>query len=198
VDALRLRGPAVETIKLDAELDATDQLEFPNQFPLALQFGLQPQLAQLEMLVNQRTIELKKINDELSMRNSELDRFVYSTSHDLSAPLKSIRGLIMVAKMEETTSSQLSYLQMMERSVKKLEAFIADVINYSRNARSAVQRTPINFVQFIQQLLDDHQYAPNYDKISFVVEDHTTNIILSDEMRLKIILMHQTQISSII
>ena len=52
VDALRLRGPAVETIKLDAELDATDQLEYPNQFPLAVQFGLQPQLAQLEMLVN--------------------------------------------------------------------------------------------------------------------------------------------------
>jgi hypothetical protein len=34
VDALRLRGPAVETIKIDAELDATDQLEFPKQFPV--------------------------------------------------------------------------------------------------------------------------------------------------------------------
>jgi len=33
-------------------LDATDQLEFPNQYPLAVQFGLQPQLAQLEMLIN--------------------------------------------------------------------------------------------------------------------------------------------------
>ncbi len=52
VDALRLRGPAIETIKVEAELDATDQLEFPNQFPLAVQYGLQPQLAQLEMLVN--------------------------------------------------------------------------------------------------------------------------------------------------
>jgi hypothetical protein len=52
VDALRLRGPAVETIKLEAELDAVDQLEFPNQNPLAVQSGIQPQLAQLEMLVN--------------------------------------------------------------------------------------------------------------------------------------------------
>lgn len=52
VNALRLRGPAVENIKLEAELDATDQLEFPSQFPNAVQFGLQPQLAQLEMLVN--------------------------------------------------------------------------------------------------------------------------------------------------
>src|SRR5271156_969988 len=52
VDALRLRGPAIETIKLEAELDATDQLEFPAQYPNAVQYGLQPQLAQLEMLVN--------------------------------------------------------------------------------------------------------------------------------------------------
>src|ERR1035441_1732563 len=52
VDALRLRGPAIETIKLEAELDATDQLEFPQQNPNAAQFGLQPQLAQLEMLIN--------------------------------------------------------------------------------------------------------------------------------------------------
>jgi hypothetical protein len=51
-DALRLRGPAVETIKLEAELDATDQLEFPAQNPAATQYGLNPQLAQLEMLVN--------------------------------------------------------------------------------------------------------------------------------------------------
>jgi hypothetical protein len=52
VDALRLRGPAVETIKIEAELDATDQLEFPTQNPTAVQYGLHPQLAQLEMLVN--------------------------------------------------------------------------------------------------------------------------------------------------
>jgi hypothetical protein len=52
VDVLRLRGPAIETIKVDVEVDATDQLEFPQQYPLAAQYGLQPQLAQLEMLIN--------------------------------------------------------------------------------------------------------------------------------------------------
>src|SRR6476660_933027 len=67
VDALRLRGPAVETIKIDAELDATDRLEFPKQFPLAVQYGLHPQLAQLEMLVNP-TVETLLADD--SMANS--------------------------------------------------------------------------------------------------------------------------------
>jgi hypothetical protein len=65
VDALRLRGPAVETIKLEAELDAIDQLEFPKQFPLAVQYGLHPQLAQLEMLVNP-TVETLRADDSLA------------------------------------------------------------------------------------------------------------------------------------
>ena len=67
VDALRLRGPAIETIKLEAELDATDQLEFPTQFPLAGKYGIHPQLAQLEMLVNP-TVETL-MNDD-AMANS--------------------------------------------------------------------------------------------------------------------------------
>ncbi|HEY7334950.1 MAG TPA: hypothetical protein VH639_08705 [Bryobacteraceae bacterium] len=65
VDALRLRGPAVETIKIEAELDATDQLEFPAQNPNAVQLGLHPQLAQLEMLVNP-TVETLLADDAMA------------------------------------------------------------------------------------------------------------------------------------
>src|SRR5580704_18928516 len=65
VDALRLRGPAIETIKVEAELDATDQLEFPTQFPNTVKYGLQPQLAQLEMLVNP-TVETLLADDSMA------------------------------------------------------------------------------------------------------------------------------------
>jgi hypothetical protein len=65
VDALRLRGPAVETIKVEAELDAIDQLEFPSQFPNAAQYGLHPQLAQLEMLINP-TVETLTADDNMA------------------------------------------------------------------------------------------------------------------------------------
>ena len=50
-EALRLTGPPVETIKLDAEIDATDQLEFPAQNANTVQFGIFPQLAALETIV---------------------------------------------------------------------------------------------------------------------------------------------------
>lgn len=57
----RLKGPAVETIKLEAEIDATDQLEFPNENPVATAAGVSPQLAVLEALVNPSVDELLNV-----------------------------------------------------------------------------------------------------------------------------------------
>lgn len=48
-EALRLKGPPVETIKVEAELDATDQLEFADS--KATTVGIHPQLAALETIV---------------------------------------------------------------------------------------------------------------------------------------------------
>jgi hypothetical protein len=50
-EALRLKGPPVETFKLDAEIDATDQLEFPDQNANTVQNGIFPQLTALETIV---------------------------------------------------------------------------------------------------------------------------------------------------
>ncbi len=48
-EILRLKGPPIETIKCDVEIDATDQLADANATTLA--FGIQPQLALLELLI---------------------------------------------------------------------------------------------------------------------------------------------------
>ena len=64
-EALRLKGPPVETIKLDAELDATDQLEFPDRNADAVQAGVFPQLAALETIVYPTSAQLLA-NDALS------------------------------------------------------------------------------------------------------------------------------------
>jgi hypothetical protein len=50
-EALRLKGPPVETIKLEASIDATDQLEFPTQNATTVELGIQPQLAALETIL---------------------------------------------------------------------------------------------------------------------------------------------------
>jgi hypothetical protein len=97
VDALRLRGPAIETIKLEAELDATDQLEFPTQYPVTAQYGLHPQLAQLEMLVNP-TVETLLSDDAMASSGSleiipleqPLTLFVWSSSRVVPVRLTEI------------------------------------------------------------------------------------------------------------
>lgn len=61
-EALRLKGPPVETIKLEAEIDATDQLEFPEQNPNAGKLGIHPQLAALEVILYPESGKLQANN----------------------------------------------------------------------------------------------------------------------------------------
>ena len=58
--ALRLRGPAVETFTLEAVLDATDQLEFPDTNAAAVEVGLFPQIAAMETLVYPTSAQLRQ------------------------------------------------------------------------------------------------------------------------------------------
>lgn len=60
--ALRLTGPPVETIKLEAEIDAADQLEFPDQHPAVTEFGIYPHLAALESIVYPANSQLQRQN----------------------------------------------------------------------------------------------------------------------------------------
>jgi hypothetical protein len=72
IEPVRFKGPAVETFKLDADIDATDQLEFPEQNPSATQFGIQPQLALLESLVQPTAAQLSAVDREASSGTLEI------------------------------------------------------------------------------------------------------------------------------
>lgn len=71
-EALRLIGPPVETIKLDAEIDATDQLEASDQNPNTVQFGIQPQLAALETIIYPPSAQLIANNNLAQMGTLEI------------------------------------------------------------------------------------------------------------------------------
>jgi hypothetical protein len=71
-EPLRLKGPPIETIKLDAELDATDQLEFPEHNRNAVEVGLHPQLAALETIIYPESAALVQNNRLASMGTLEI------------------------------------------------------------------------------------------------------------------------------
>jgi hypothetical protein len=72
VEPVRFKGPAVESIKLEADIDATDQLEFPAQNPNAGQFGIQPQLALLESLIQPTVSQLAAVDSQASSGTLEI------------------------------------------------------------------------------------------------------------------------------
>ncbi len=84
-EALRLKGPPVETYKLEAEIDAADQLEFPDQNRTVAQLGIQPQLAALETLIYPASSRLQTNNSlaqvgtlEIAPMEAALTLFIWS------------------------------------------------------------------------------------------------------------------------
>lgn len=82
-EALRLKGPPVETIKAEAEIDATDQLEVANG--VATSVGLHPQLAVLELIIYPSSVQLQHNNSlaqsgtlEIAPMESALVLFIWS------------------------------------------------------------------------------------------------------------------------
>lgn len=131
---------------------------------------------------------LHKQNQELENTNKELDRFVYSASHDLSAPLKSILGLVTISKLEATSEPAPTYLNEIEKSVLKLDSFIGEILDYSRNKRLTITPEQIELKVLCQEILDNLKYLEDYTKISVDLDGFEQSTIQQDKVRLKIIL----------
>lgn len=71
-EALRLKGPPIETFKLEAEIDATEQLEFPEQHTAAAEVGIFPQLTVLESLITPASDQLADADKFLGMGAVEI------------------------------------------------------------------------------------------------------------------------------
>ncbi|MFN0200275.1 MAG: sensor histidine kinase, partial [Bacteroidia bacterium] len=130
--------------------------------------------------------ELEAANEELIKTNEELDRFVYSVSHDLRAPISSAMGLITLCQIDKPNIDK--YLGLQEQSMNKLDSFIKDILNYSRNSRLEVTAVVLDLPKMIQENFEDLAYSQAAEDIQFEVEVRGENVIYSDEFRLNIIL----------
>ncbi len=127
-------------------------------------------------------------NKELEQANTELDHFVYSASHDLSAPLKSIRGLVGISKLSNDLAEKEIYFSKIETSVLRLELFIGEVLDYSRNKRLHVSAEPVHLRELFSEIFENLRYIEGFQSIRIDMNGIAVNEIRSDKMRLKIIL----------
>jgi len=142
----------------------------------------------LEKLISERTSDLIIQKEELIVANNELDNFVYRSSHDLIAPLKSLKGLINITRNESSEDLKEEYFDMMENSIVKLEDFIKSILEYSSNSKMEIKKEAINLNEIVDTILDDLKYFDNAENVTFYKEIDTIIEFKSDPKRLKIIL----------
>lgn len=137
-----------------------------------------------KLLRSQDVIEAK--NNNLTLANKELDRFVYSASHDLRSPISSLKGLVDILKTEEDPNEAKSYLEMMQGILDKQDQFIKDIIDYSRNKRTKDVLKKVSMVQIVTDAISQLQYIDEVKKIT--IEKHIeVDKVFTDSLRLKII-----------
>lgn len=132
--------------------------------------------------------ELKEKNEELSKANEELDRFVYSASHDLRAPLMSILGVVNLARMELGEGEHIEYLEMIEKNVHKLDEFVRNIINYSKNARLDVEATEIDLKTLVQEAFNNLSHYQEDTQIEFHVNVDQDEVFMSDASKIQMLI----------
>jgi signal transduction histidine kinase len=149
----------------------------------------------LAKIINNRTRELveqreqlRATNNELRIKNIELDNFVYRSSHDLVAPLKSMKGLIHIARMEKEAANQDTYLSLMLTSVDKLETFIKSIMEYSSNTKKELILQKIDLHEVLDSIIEDLKYYEKAEKIEIIRSFEPGLQFCSDPKRLEIVL----------
>ena len=129
---------------------------------------------------------LRHQNRELVKVNSELDKFVYSVSHQLRGPLASVMGLLNVVDSKPANLDEIH--AMMRSSVMKLDETLKEIIDYSNNARSDIANEEINWSELAKVSFEKLQYLPNSSDANWSVDDSEARFpFYSDPGRLSII-----------
>ena len=162
----------------------SEELTASNEELISSNEQLNEMREELEKLVAERTISLEKTLDELQERNEELDQYVYKLSHDIRAPIATIKGLIDLVKNESDQAQAETYLKLIENRIAKLDDFIHSVLNHSKNLYTQVQTQKIDFKDIIDQCFEELQYYPQINQIKLITNFNDGEDFEGDRLRL--------------
>lgn len=131
---------------------------------------------------------LEKRNRELIKTNAELDRFVYSVSHDLRSPLTSILGLISFIETESKEIDTLKHAELIRISINRLDDFIKNILSYSRNNRTGLEVVAMPINEMILDIVDSLQRMKEAKGIRFDIVIKEQKPFYTDRLRFTTIL----------
>lgn len=163
------------------------QLNLFINFCLALPVSLMA-VYLLISLNHHSSTQLITSNKQLKKLNEELDRFVYSASHDLRAPLLSVLGLLNLAEGNKNEDELRNYHKLMQTRVLALDKFIKDIADYSRNNRLQIVNEPIAISSMADEIWESLRYSKEAEGIDFINELPKDLMMSNDRKRFHIVL----------
>ncbi len=112
--------------------------------------------SELEQRVKERTAQLERANARLEEANRELESFGHAVSHDLAAPLRSIRGFAQMALKEgETTLNERGrqYLAIVQSSARQMREVMDDLLRLSQVARAEFKKEQVDLSRLAQEII---------------------------------------------
>jgi PAS domain S-box-containing protein len=142
---------------------------------------------ELERRVAERTAQLESIN-------KELEAFSYSVSHDLRAPLRSIRGfseLLLQRYAGQMDERGQDYLRRACESCEHMDNLIGDLLKLSRLGRAEMQCRPVNLSLMAQAIAAELQRGEAERPAEFLIvpdlaaagDEHLLRVVLDNLMR---------------
>ncbi|MFB3388421.1 response regulator [Flavobacterium sp. LAR06] len=113
----------------------------------------------LEIKIAERTRELVLKNEELELRNHELQQFSWVVSHDLNEPIRKIQIFIKIIKelYLSTDEKAIDYVDRTIKSAERMQTLITDLLAYSRlSSQVKPETTDLNVV--LQEVISDFDY----------------------------------------
>ncbi len=149
---------------------------------------IESELTLAKELAESKERQVVQKNEELEKTNEELDRFVYSVSHDLRAPIASSIGLSDLSLTTNSLEEVHEYDRLRLKTMHKLDRFIQDILNYSRNSRVPIKPESINFEEVIDTILIEYHTEIVEGMAEIEKDMQSTGEFRGDRLRVNIVL----------
>lgn len=168
-DAVRFRNPLLPLTRSEIALplithnDVIGAMTIQSVMPAAFSrvdiTALQTMADQVANAIENAQLftERTALIDELEKRNTELERFTYTVSHDLRSPLVTIRGFLGYLRQDATSGDMRRFdrdIQRIANAVDRMQVLLNDLLELSRVGRLMNLPENIPFGQIVKETVD--------------------------------------------
>ncbi|MDB5011054.1 MAG: hupR1 2 [Mucilaginibacter sp.] len=126
-------------------------------------------------------------NEELQRAYNELNKFAYSVSHDIRAPLSGILGAINFAREIDDVEEMKEMMYLMEKSLKKLDTYIISMHDYYSLQRGELKIADVDFNKLMDELKAIYTVLSKTNNVEFNVTINQNEVFRSDEVPIRLI-----------